>query len=147
MMSQTKVTASERERMIAEAAYFKAERRGFAGGDPLKDWCEAEAEVDARLRRLEIEQWLDRLEEGMATATKRIAGLKRKMAGVPSEARAEWQRDLDRLKALRDSLEPTLAELRKQGEDAGVKLREKADKLRAEIADLVARVAARRAKH
>jgi hypothetical protein len=43
------VSAAQRERMIAEAAYFKAERRGFQGGDPAQDWIEAEAEVDARL--------------------------------------------------------------------------------------------------
>jgi hypothetical protein len=32
--------------MIAEAAYYKAEQRGFAGGDPLQDWLDAEAEID-----------------------------------------------------------------------------------------------------
>ena len=35
--------------MIAEAAYFRAERRGFQGGDPVADWLEAEAEINARL--------------------------------------------------------------------------------------------------
>jgi hypothetical protein len=43
------VNGEDRESMIAEAAYFRAERRGFAGGDPVVDWLEAEAEVDARL--------------------------------------------------------------------------------------------------
>jgi hypothetical protein len=36
----------DRARMIAEAAYYKAERRGFVGGDPLQDWLDAEAEID-----------------------------------------------------------------------------------------------------
>jgi predicted nucleic acid-binding Zn-ribbon protein len=147
MMSQSKVTPDERDRMIAEAAYYKAEQRGFAAGDTVRDWCEAEAEVDARLRRLEIEQWLDRLEDGMAAAAKRISALKRKMTGLSSEARTEWQRDLDRLKNLREDLRPTLAELRKQGEDAGARLRDRAEKLRAEIAEVVAKVAARKADH
>jgi hypothetical protein len=40
-----------REQMIAEAAYFKAQSRGFAGGNPQRDWFEAEAEVDALLSR------------------------------------------------------------------------------------------------
>ncbi len=35
----------EREMMIARAAYFRAERRGFAPGNELQDWIEAEAEV------------------------------------------------------------------------------------------------------
>jgi hypothetical protein len=29
--------------MIAEAAYFMAESRGFCGGDPQEDWMKAEA--------------------------------------------------------------------------------------------------------
>ena len=33
--------------MIQEAAYFRAERRGFIGGDPVADWLAAEAEIDA----------------------------------------------------------------------------------------------------
>jgi hypothetical protein len=44
-----RVDAEQRERMIAEAAYYKAEQRGFQGGDPRRDWLEAEAEVDAVL--------------------------------------------------------------------------------------------------
>ena len=35
----------QQHRMICEAAYFRAERRGFVGGDPLQDWIEAEREV------------------------------------------------------------------------------------------------------
>lgn len=38
-----------RRTMIAEAAYFKAEKRGFAPGSEERDWLEAEREVDARL--------------------------------------------------------------------------------------------------
>ena len=37
--------------MIAEAAYFRAERRGFQPGFELGDWIEAEREVHARSRR------------------------------------------------------------------------------------------------
>lgn len=42
-------TAEERYRMIAEAAYYIAERRGFAPGNPEQDWYEAEAQVDRAL--------------------------------------------------------------------------------------------------
>lgn len=42
-------SAEERQRMIAEAAYFRAQQRGFAGGDPLADWLAAEAEIDRTL--------------------------------------------------------------------------------------------------
>jgi hypothetical protein len=45
------VTVAEdvRRAMIAEAAYYHAERRGFAPGDEVQDWLKAEAEVDALL--------------------------------------------------------------------------------------------------
>ena len=36
----------ERSRMVAEAAYFRAERRGFAPGGDLEDWLRAEADID-----------------------------------------------------------------------------------------------------
>ena len=45
----SRIGADERRRMIAEAAYYKAARRGFAAGDPDRDWIEAEAEIDAWL--------------------------------------------------------------------------------------------------
>lgn len=35
----------KRHMLIAQAAYYRAEKRGFAAGDELKDWLEAEAEV------------------------------------------------------------------------------------------------------
>jgi rubrerythrin len=43
------VLAEERHRMIAEAAYFRAKRRGFQGGDSVQDWLAAEAEIDKLL--------------------------------------------------------------------------------------------------
>ena len=46
---KTPLTAEARWRMIAEAAYFKAQRRGFVGGDATRDWAEAEQEIDAWL--------------------------------------------------------------------------------------------------
>jgi hypothetical protein len=39
-------TSEDRYRLIAEAAYFNAERRGFAPGGELEDWLAAELEVD-----------------------------------------------------------------------------------------------------
>jgi len=41
----------DRQEMIATAAYFRAEKRGFTGNeaDALHDWLEAEREVDSEL--------------------------------------------------------------------------------------------------
>jgi hypothetical protein len=48
----TRITVSEdaRRAMIAQAAYLRAERRGFTPGGEVEDWLAAEAEVDALLR-------------------------------------------------------------------------------------------------
>ena len=35
----------QRHAMIAEAAYYCAQRRGFAPGHELEDWLQAEAEI------------------------------------------------------------------------------------------------------
>jgi hypothetical protein len=45
-------TMSEQARrtMIAEAAYYHAERRGFVPGSEEHDWLRAEAEVDSLLK-------------------------------------------------------------------------------------------------
>jgi hypothetical protein len=145
MSSQFKVTSGQRQRMIEEAAYYKAERRGF-NGDPVRDWCEAEAEIDARLLQLEDGLLVERVEQSLALAAKRVAAVRRKIARVSSDARAEWERDLERLALLRDSLKPKLAELREQGEQAGRKLREQAERIGAEISDLVQRLETK-AKH
>ena len=40
-------SAAEREDMVRTAAYFRAERRGFAPGYEWEDWLAAEAEVSA----------------------------------------------------------------------------------------------------
>ena len=44
-----RISPKERERLVAEAAYFIAERRGFEAGRELEDWLQAEAEVNRRL--------------------------------------------------------------------------------------------------
>jgi hypothetical protein len=43
------VDHGQRSALIAEAAFFLAERRGFAPGHEVEDWLAAESEVDARL--------------------------------------------------------------------------------------------------
>jgi chromosome partitioning protein len=45
------VTSARRQAMIARVAYEHAEHRGFAGGNPMQDWLDAEREVDALLAR------------------------------------------------------------------------------------------------
>jgi hypothetical protein len=44
------LTPEARRTMIAEGAYLRAERRGFAPGHETEDWLAAEEEVDALLK-------------------------------------------------------------------------------------------------
>ena len=48
--AKSAVAPEERYKMIAAAAYLRAERRGFASGHALDDWIAAEAEVDVMLK-------------------------------------------------------------------------------------------------
>lgn len=50
------VTPEQRELMIAEAAYYLAQRRGFAPGSELEDWLAAESEIEQLLAELDAEE-------------------------------------------------------------------------------------------
>ena len=46
-----RISPELRQSMIRDAAYFRAERRGFVEGDSSRDWMEAEAEIDHLLEQ------------------------------------------------------------------------------------------------
>jgi hypothetical protein len=43
------ISAEERRRMVAEAAYYRAQHRSAGEGSPVRDCSAAEAEIDALL--------------------------------------------------------------------------------------------------
>jgi len=45
-----KIDPDTRYALIAETAYYRAERRGFIPGSEVQDWLEAEAEIEAMLQ-------------------------------------------------------------------------------------------------
>lgn len=45
------VSPEERYRLIEKEAYYRAEQRGFLGGNPAQDWLDAEAYIDAILNK------------------------------------------------------------------------------------------------
>jgi hypothetical protein len=49
-MARSDMSAEVRRAMIAEAAYLRAERRGFMPGYEEEDWLAAENEVDTLMR-------------------------------------------------------------------------------------------------
>jgi hypothetical protein len=142
MAIDNKVSDEQRRQMIAEAAYFRAERRGF-GVDPVADWIEAEIEIDARVREIEDAHLIEHLEEGLAAATKRVAALKKRLGKAAYDARTEWGADVERLVNLRDSLREKVRDLRAEGKQAGQKARQQAERIWSEISDTMERVAGR----
>ena len=47
--SSTEVSNEEKSQLIAEAAYFRSEKRSFAPGYELEDWLAAETEFETKL--------------------------------------------------------------------------------------------------
>lgn len=50
-LAEADITPEERFEMIAEAAYYRAQKRGFEGDEHLQDWLEAEKLIDSQLRQ------------------------------------------------------------------------------------------------
>lgn len=48
--ASAKIVPEQRRQLIAQAAYFIAERRGFAPGNEIEDWLQAEAEIEACIK-------------------------------------------------------------------------------------------------
>jgi len=137
------VTPEERHRMIAEEAYFRAEERGFAPGDPVDDWIEAERIVDRQLCALATQRVLERLESGVATATRKLVALKRRASGLTAGARVELQAEAKKLAALKQTLRGKIDELGERGEDVKQKTLHQAEKVWNEIGEVIQRIGAK----
>jgi len=143
---------ANRDEMIAVAAYFRAERRGFAPGDSKADWLAAEAEIDRLLasrsrasettakarqkfqRQLsaQLKDWDAKLDDWMA-----------KTAKAKAKTRTELQKQVDAFASQRAAAEEKLAELRAQSGDAWEDMKEGAEKTWQEMRTAVERIAAR----
>ncbi|HVY83218.1 MAG TPA: DUF2934 domain-containing protein [Steroidobacteraceae bacterium] len=140
-MPTSKATSpTQRRQMIAEAAYFRAEKRGFSGGGELGDWLEAESEVDRRLRKQEIEHFVEKLDEGLVVINTQLTSLKKKSSKLATQARAEWQQELETLVTLRSELKPKLDEIRVRGEHVGQEAWQRAQKIWNEISETARRL-------
>jgi hypothetical protein len=49
------LSSEERHEMVAVAAYYLAEKRGFPGSGALDDWVEAERRIDSMIERMHRE--------------------------------------------------------------------------------------------
>jgi hypothetical protein len=151
--SGMQVTPEQRYHMIAEAAYFYAERRGFAAGDPGLDWLEAEAEIDRLLQSpwragmesqaTAKEAFQQRLEAQLKEWDDRLGELKAKAMDDGSELRADYEKQLETLTAKRDALQTKATELRKRTEDAWEDLKSGTEKAWDDMRDTLNRITSR----
>ncbi len=141
--------AQRRHRMIEEAAYFRAQRRGFVGGDPVADWLEAEAEVDRLLAREAaggdagepgpIEQF----EAQLAALDKEMRRLMGKAREVGSEMRTEIESELEKLRPLRAAAEEQLGDLRERSAEAWDEMKKGVHSARHELNSVLNSIAKR----
>lgn len=143
MLGSFGVTPEERHRMIAETAYFLAQERGFAGGDPVADWLEAERRVDRQLLALATTRLVERLEVGVATAAKNLGAIKRRVAALAAGARTELHADVERLDALKVALRDKLEELKERSEEASQNALHQAESVWNELNETLQRVTTR----
>ena len=126
------VTPEQRYKMIAEAAYFRAEKRGFVGGNVATDWLDAEAEIDRIL-----EQQSDAKQEGASTKKAFQQRLEKqlkewdakfkKLQAMAKKAKAEIRADIEKqianLADKRASANMKIIELQHHTEDTWEDLR------------------------
>lgn len=144
------VTPEQRYQMIAEAAYFIAERRAFACGDPGQDWLEAEAEIERILQSggkasgmSSKEAFQSALETQLKEIDTRLEELKLKAGLAKLELRSEYEKQLDALSGKRAVAQSKLNELRNRAEGAWEDLRGGTEKAWEDMRQALERLAAR----
>lgn len=125
-----------RRQMVAEAAYFRAERRRSGDGDEVEDWLEAEREIDAGLAAGHTGS----LEERLAATNERLKAFRKRLAEKSGKARREWEDDLAKLANYRDKLRKRLRQTREDSGHAADKARVKAEETWDEISSLLERL-------
>jgi hypothetical protein len=135
--------------MIEVAAYSRAERREFRGGDELGDWLEAEAEVEHLLEPQSGDEpkagakhrFQQKLESQLKQWDVRLEELKVKARDAKAEIRAEFGVQLEALAAKRALAQERLQELRRHGEWAWEDLKDGAEQTWSELRDAIKRSA------
>lgn len=139
----------KRREMIAVAAYYRAERRGFRGGEELGDWLEAEAEVEHLLEpqpgndpnTSAKHRFQERLEAQLRDWDLRIEELKAKARDAKEEIRAEFEVQLEALAGERALAQEKLQELRRHGEWAWEDLKDGAQETWNDLREAIKRSA------
>ena len=136
-MGEISGAAAERRRhMIREAAYYRAQRRGFSGGDPVRDWLEAEVEIDRILAQEAAERAagpIEQFEAQLAALDQEMRRLMGRAREAGSEIRSEIETELEKLRPLRADADEKLGELRERSAEAWDELKKGAHSARHEL--------------
>jgi hypothetical protein len=138
------ISAEERREMIAKAAYFRAEQRQFADGDPVIDWIEAEKEVGAQLDA--ANELLGTFQERLTITNEWVKGLRKKLSSLSNEARRDREPDLEKLAKLRDNFRRKVKQLQGKSGRAAAKARTQAEDVWDEISSTIERLGRRKIK-
>lgn len=142
------VSPEQRHLMIAEAAYYHAERRDFQGSDPIADWVGAEEEIDAMLRstpapnkeKTAKEIFEDHLETQLKEWDKQISGLKRKAKKVDDDIRRNVDAQLEVHRAQRVTAQNKLQALRQRSGHGWEEMKDGAENVWNEIHQTINRI-------
>lgn len=147
------ITPEQRYQMIAEAAYYHAERRGFIIGDMAQDWLDAEVEIDRILQqqlgqsetpqRQAKQAFQQKLEAQLKDWDAKLDELKAKALEAKAELRADYQNQLQMLSEKRATVQAKLQELRLRTEDAWEDLKGGTEKAWDEMRKTLDQIAAR----
>ena len=140
----TQISEELRRKMIAEAAYFRAQQRGFENGDPATDWIEAEDEINAELNA--ADESLGGLQERLTVANEWLKGFRKKLADLSSEAQEEWKSDIEKLARLRDNFRRQIKEVQGKTGRAAAQAKDQAEDIWDEIAAIIERLGTHKAK-
>lgn len=142
------ITREQRYQMIADAAYFRAESKGFVG-DSTQNWIEAEAEVDRTLLhsgQLEpspkqiLQQKLEAQLKELDTLYETI---KLQASLGKAELRIELEKQMDALSHKRQMAQVKLHELSKRTEGAWEDLKDGTEKAWDDMRQTISHIANR----
>ncbi|MDR3631297.1 MAG: DUF2934 domain-containing protein [Desulfocapsaceae bacterium] len=131
---KTAISPEQRYKMIAEAAYFQAEKRGFVGGNMAQDWLEAEAKIDRILQQppesgtITKHAFQQRLEAQLKEWDAKFETLQTKAKKATTGMRSDFEKQIGALTKKRAAAQAKIVELRKHTEGTWGDLKTGAEK-------------------
>jgi predicted nucleic acid-binding Zn-ribbon protein len=149
---KTRISPEQRYQMIAEAAYFRAEKRGFTGGDMSQDWLEAEAEIDDFLKQqskpnkkkaITQKAFLKKLEGQIKEWDDKFEKLQDKAKKAKAEIQADVEKQISALGKKRTAAQKKVVVLSQKTEDTWESVKDGVEKTWEEMQEALDRFVSR----